>query len=359
MLPQEEINEQLELLRTYRRTLGTYLRQEAAIGEAFSPPAILYGIAEARSHIQRIKSGLRAAGVEVPEDLDDDEPPPVLVVPRTHSRLRLGLLAATIGAALLLAIGLALGSFAGPRLQPSATPPSSLGTAAVVADTTPDEITPTTPPSETSGEAAAAEPTTESTDAAPFVEYTFADGKPDGWDGDPEQWQIVPDGKGFAYQAQAPASDYTAATPPDVDTLANLQNYAVETQVKIVRAGAPNDDNPDVWLSLRAQAEEGNGCAAYNFMLSQADNSATIYRTGSGADCHETTLVDGPVTLEIGKWYDVRAEVNDAQLTLFVDDTRVLSTSDTALTQGFFYVTIGKGATVQLADIKVYKLESS
>jgi hypothetical protein len=82
MLPQEEIDEQLQLLHTYRRTLATYLRQQAAIGEVYSPPALLYGITEAHSHIQRIKSALRAAGVEVPDDVDDEEPAPILIVPR-------------------------------------------------------------------------------------------------------------------------------------------------------------------------------------------------------------------------------------------------------------------------------------
>jgi hypothetical protein len=130
MIPQQEIDEQQELLLTYRRTLATYLRQEAVIGEAYSPPALLYGIAEARSHIRRIKSALRAAGVEVPDEIDDEEPPPV-IVPRLR-RARAGLLVSIIVAALLLAIGLALGRPLLSRQEP-ATPQASLETEAIAA----------------------------------------------------------------------------------------------------------------------------------------------------------------------------------------------------------------------------------
>src|SRR5262245_59773157 len=110
-------------------------------------------------------------------------------------------------------------------------------------------------------------------------------------------------------------------------------------RVKIVQAGVPNDDIAEVSLSLRAQAEAGDGCESYDFSLSTTNNSATIFRSGPGADCNQAMLVIGSLNLETGEWHDVRAEVNDEQLSLFVDNTHVLSASDTALTQGFFYVT--------------------
>lgn len=130
MLSQDEIDEQLQLLHTYRRTLATYLRQQAAIGEAYSPPALLYGIAEARSQIQRIKSALRVAGVQVPEDIDDEEPPSVQIVPRMPRRARPGLLMGAVGAALLV-IGLVLARF-GELLSSGAstTPQAALSTTA-------------------------------------------------------------------------------------------------------------------------------------------------------------------------------------------------------------------------------------
>jgi hypothetical protein len=77
MLPPEEIAEQQQLLATYRRTLAVYMRQQAEIGRAYSPPAIQNGIDETRSNIRRIKAALKTAGVEAAEDPDDDEPPPL------------------------------------------------------------------------------------------------------------------------------------------------------------------------------------------------------------------------------------------------------------------------------------------
>ena len=77
MVPQDEINEQLELLATYRRTLAVYLRQQAALGEAYSPPGLVNGIHETRHQIQRIKQWLQAAGAAVPDDPDDEEGEPV------------------------------------------------------------------------------------------------------------------------------------------------------------------------------------------------------------------------------------------------------------------------------------------
>jgi hypothetical protein len=72
MLSPEEIAEQQQLLATYRHTLAIYLKQQAMIGPAYSPPALIGGIDEARSTIRRIKATLRAAGVVVDEDPDDE-----------------------------------------------------------------------------------------------------------------------------------------------------------------------------------------------------------------------------------------------------------------------------------------------
>src|SRR5215213_5650933 len=72
MLTPEEIAEQQQLLATYRHTLAIYLKQRAMIGQAYSPPALITGIEEARGNIKRIKTTLKAAGVAVPDDPDDE-----------------------------------------------------------------------------------------------------------------------------------------------------------------------------------------------------------------------------------------------------------------------------------------------
>jgi hypothetical protein len=74
MLSPEEIAEQQKLLAAHRRTLAIYLRQQAEIGRAYSPPALINGIDDTREQIRRIKATFRAAGVMVAEDPDDEEP---------------------------------------------------------------------------------------------------------------------------------------------------------------------------------------------------------------------------------------------------------------------------------------------
>lgn len=117
MLSPEEIVEQQQLLAAYRRTLAVYLRQQAEIGRAFSPPALINGIDETRRDIKRIKEILRAASAEVAEDPDDDEPPPpprarILLTPAGGLPRWVWL-----AAAVALAIGVGLWWFSGLRNQ--------------------------------------------------------------------------------------------------------------------------------------------------------------------------------------------------------------------------------------------------
>lgn len=73
MLDPEEIVAQRELLTMYRRTLRHYLKQQASLGEAYTPPGIINGIYEAREHIRRIKETLTRWGISV-ERYPDDQP---------------------------------------------------------------------------------------------------------------------------------------------------------------------------------------------------------------------------------------------------------------------------------------------
>lgn len=68
----EDIDNQQQLLATYRRTLAHYLAQRAIHGRAYMPASIAHSIDEARDGIRRSKGNLRGWGVEV-EDLPDDE----------------------------------------------------------------------------------------------------------------------------------------------------------------------------------------------------------------------------------------------------------------------------------------------
>jgi len=67
----EQIAVQRERLENHRATLATLLSQQAILGSANAPPAVAYGIREARTAIQRIKEALRGWGVAVEDGLDD------------------------------------------------------------------------------------------------------------------------------------------------------------------------------------------------------------------------------------------------------------------------------------------------
>ncbi len=77
MATQEDIEQQLELLRAHRRNLFWLLGQQEAQGGAFQAlPEVVFRIGEARENIKRIVSTLRAWGVaceDRPEDEDPDE----------------------------------------------------------------------------------------------------------------------------------------------------------------------------------------------------------------------------------------------------------------------------------------------
>jgi hypothetical protein len=73
MPTQEDIQDQLELLATHRRTLRVYLRQQANLGASYAPPGIVSGIEETRRAIAKVKSNLRSWGVKVGDHPDDFE----------------------------------------------------------------------------------------------------------------------------------------------------------------------------------------------------------------------------------------------------------------------------------------------
>jgi hypothetical protein len=72
MLNQEEIDDLMRRLSTYRRTRSHYLEQLALQGRAFVLPHIIPGIREAQQEIDRIKKALREEGIQVANHPDDD-----------------------------------------------------------------------------------------------------------------------------------------------------------------------------------------------------------------------------------------------------------------------------------------------
>jgi tetratricopeptide (TPR) repeat protein len=69
-----EIDNLRALLATHRRTLAHLLTQQAQFSAGHIPAHVANGIAEARAGIQRAKAALRAAGAEVDDQPDDEDP---------------------------------------------------------------------------------------------------------------------------------------------------------------------------------------------------------------------------------------------------------------------------------------------
>jgi len=73
MPEQEQIDQQMALLETHRRTLQFVLLEQAKFGAGYVPPQLRHSIFEARAAIRGCKAALRDWGVAV-EDQPDDEP---------------------------------------------------------------------------------------------------------------------------------------------------------------------------------------------------------------------------------------------------------------------------------------------
>src|SRR5688500_14900956 len=84
-LDQETINAQLELLAVHRRTLAVYLRQQAQLG-VLAPPGVVNGISDTQSAVRSLKEQLRAEGVLVADEPNDDVQPAAFTSPSHLSR---------------------------------------------------------------------------------------------------------------------------------------------------------------------------------------------------------------------------------------------------------------------------------
>ena len=81
MAEQQDIQGQLILLETHRRTLHHRLKQLIIHGEANVPSSIAHDILESRANISRIKTTLRKWGVATEDHPDDEEPATIQATP--------------------------------------------------------------------------------------------------------------------------------------------------------------------------------------------------------------------------------------------------------------------------------------
>lgn len=134
MLNSEDITQQRELLAIHRRTLHHYIRQQAALGDAHTPPAVTSGMSEARAEIKRIKDLLRAQGAVVDDQPQDDEIDDVLLRTSAHpAQAYRGAMLLVIGG--VIGILLLLWRVALPLIQASSTQANGSGVQSTISTT--------------------------------------------------------------------------------------------------------------------------------------------------------------------------------------------------------------------------------
>lgn len=351
MLTQEEIAQQFQLLAAHRQTLAVYLRQQAAIGKAFSPPALVHGICDARHDIRRIKAELRANGLAIPEAPDDEElEPTIRLARRQQRRARPPVLVMTLGT-LLLVIGVAVGvagNWLGSMASTVVAAPAA-ATASVVATTSVAAPTSAIPEAPATLDAPTPAPSTHVT-----FDDTFDDRTAGGWDGSQDNWSVVQDEGGWVYQGAAPANQYIFTRPPYLDDMSDWTDYAVEMRMRIVKTGIVGDDLFDAWLTLRYK-DRALGCSGYDFYFDGHDDQYVLAPT-DGRDCPWVEMQRASSELKLNRWYTMRAEMVGTQLRLYRDGQIILETSDDRVKQGSFLIAVGPGAVVQFDAIHVEKL---
>jgi hypothetical protein len=115
MISSEELEDLEEMLSFYREQLSYALQQKSALGQN-TPFLVRQAIHDNRVEIRRIKAALRAEGVEL-EDEPNDEAPSPTQAPAIRSVMG-GLLARSFGLLTLLIAVLAISFFLIPILRP-------------------------------------------------------------------------------------------------------------------------------------------------------------------------------------------------------------------------------------------------
>lgn len=322
---QNEIVRYLDLLDTHRRTLAIYIKQQAAIGQAFSPPALMHGIIEAREEIARIKSALRSAGVEVSDSPDDEahRMPPVIVAAGTWRNVRRAILAALGIAVLGLTLSIVL------RQSEAATQPQPMTRSTTV-------------------RAAPAPSQPLSTEPQTLFSDNFSSGQAAGWSGNSAEWSVLSEGTGFLYQGQGLSDE--ADTAPLVAL--NLADYAVEARFRVIRGGTGADAAPDLTVTMRMASPAVGGCYGYGYTYYSAQQRVALARFGQ-APCSMQVLGVAPLASDSGGWHTLRAEAQGDRLRLMLDGKPMVTATDPTLTRGSFYLSVANGSVVQLAEVRV------
>lgn len=182
--------------------------------------------------------------------------------------------------------------------------------------------------------------------------YTFEDGNTNPWfEDDTKAWQVVDDGNGnHVYQGSAPPDQLITSDPPEADDLHNWTDYAVTFRMRILRAGAEDDDLPDGWLTMRDDISQPEQCPLYNLEFYTRPGSVAL---ATNERCTNKPLIEKPYTITLQTWYTIRAEIIGTHLKLLINGAPVIDWEDATSTRGNYYVNLGHNAIIQFDDVRV------
>ncbi|MFC3799328.1 family 16 glycoside hydrolase [Cohnella sp. GCM10012308] len=157
---------------------------------------------------------------------------------------------------------------------------------------------------------------------APIFGEDFEAGYAAGWTLAGGTWSVATDGTKVYNQ-----SSTTSASAIAYAGQTSLQNYTVSAKVK---ADAFDSGNY-AGVGLVARRVDSNNY--YVFMYYKITNTLKITKVSGGV---ATDLISTAYSLNTGTWYDFKAVANGSTLELWVNGTKQLTTTDTAIASGQF-----------------------
>ena len=122
------------------------------------------------------------------------------------------------------------------------------------------------------------------------------------------------------------------------------RDIAFEARIQIVE---PVDGLPDAMIMLRHEADIGN----YSMVLDSETDSIALGRDQAGI--WQGIFDASEQEIEPGQWYDLRMQVIDDSLSVFLGEIRLIRTIDSRLESGGVMITVPPGGRVLLDDVRI------
>lgn len=175
-------------------------------------------------------------------------------------------------------------------------------------------------PCETPTETPVPDPTPTPTPVSGNTLYSddFNDGNADGWAEDRGSWSVVQDSGSYVYYESSSSEGRTSAGDQ------SWTDYTVTADMKVTAFNGTNR------AFLCGRYRDGNNYYAAS-LYNSSGGKLEIRRKVSGSS---TTLVEKEYALSEGVWYTVSLQLSGSSLTMYVNGSRELTTSDSNLSSG-------------------------